>query len=104
MAESPFTAPTASLEIETPLKESDYVKAFLLYFVCALIAGTLGGGAVGLIFGTLWGGSSIDSPALRTLVLAASVVVAVLLNYAMFRFAVKELIVPKLSGVRNDAA
>ena len=96
MTESPFTPPIAPLEVASPLKEGDYIKAFALYFISALIAGTLGGGAVGVVFGTVWGGSAIDGVATRVVVLAISALVAVLLNYAMFRFAVKELIVPKL--------
>ena len=106
MAASPFTAPSASLDVATPLKESDYVKAFFAYFVCALIAGLLGGASIGGVIGAAWGasGAATSSPAFRVIVIAASVMVALLLHYAIFRFFVKRYIVRKLSPVNDGAA
>lgn len=95
---NPFTPPGASLELPARLAESDYLKAFVAYIVCAVVAGFLGGGAIGAIIGGAWGatGASTKSPAFSAIILTAAVVVALALHYVLFRFFVNRMIVRKI--------
>jgi hypothetical protein len=101
LAASPFAPPNAPLDVATPLKESDYVKSFSGYFLCALILGTLGGAATGGVIRGLWGASAGNNIAFGVFAIAASALVALSLSYAVFRFFLKEFIVQKLPPSRH---
>lgn len=102
IAASPFTPPSAPLEVATLLKSGDYLKAFLGYFICALITGSLGGAATAGFIGGLWGHAAGGSVLFRLFILAALVAVVLAFHYGMFRFFVKEFIVQKV--LRPDDA
>ena len=106
MTASPYKAPNASVDVEVAgPKESDFVKAFISFVLCAVIAGAISGAIVGGIIGGVWGTSgAVDMPAFRTTVTVFSGLVGIIVNYFVFRFFVNLFIVRKLAPTSHAAA
>ena len=107
MTTSPYKTPAAPLDAELAApKESDFVKAFLSFIVCALFAGAISGAIIGGIIGGVWGssGSVDDAAAFGITVMVFSGILSLIVNYFVFRFFVKLFIVEKLSPSPAPAA
>jgi hypothetical protein len=84
--------------MNTPeLKETDYLKAWAAFFVCAAVGGGLAGAIAGGILGAILGaaGASIESIKLAGGI--AGFFVGLPISYFSFRFFVSRWLIQKLS-------
>jgi len=87
--------------IPAPLRERDFVKAFILLMLCSFIGGFLAGAIIGGVLGAaiaLVGGS------MNSVQVAAPIVgglTGICITYFFFRFLVLRLIVRKLMPFAN---
>jgi hypothetical protein len=83
------------------LKETDYLVAWAIFWLSALIGGfvvgAIGGGLLGAILGAV--GTPIQT--IKLVCGAFGFLLSIPLSYALFRFTVAKFIVPKLS-TQND--
>jgi hypothetical protein len=98
---NPYLSPTTTpgSPVSPPgLRESDYLKAWAAYFVCALfgsgVAGALLGGILGFIMGS--SGSSLDS--IRLVCGLGGFVAGLPVSYLFFRLFVSRMLVQKITG------
>ena len=83
------------------LKESDYLKAWAIFWVLATLGGFVVGALGGAFLGAILGIAGIG---LQTIKIACGVfgfLLSIPLSYVLFRFTVAKFIVPKASA-RND--
>jgi multisubunit Na+/H+ antiporter MnhE subunit len=82
----------------TKLRESEYLIAWAIFFLCA----TVGGGVVGFIVGALVGGIlGAAGVSLKTIPIITGLIGFVLsipISYFCFRFAVAKFVVEKIAG------
>jgi|GEM_PF-1141664 len=93
--------------MNTPeLKETDYLKAWVLFFVSATIGGALAGAVVGGILGGILGSAGIPLMTITTICAIAGAIVSLPISYFCFRFFVSYFIVRKLTTnkVSNESS
>ncbi len=89
------TTPGASVAI--PLKESDYVKAWVLYYVCTLISGVAVGAGVGALAGAIVDSLHYPKPPWSfTLIRVVGIIFGAVISYVLFRFFVSRFLIRKI--------
>ncbi|MCP3962821.1 MAG: hypothetical protein GY719_33705 [bacterium] len=88
---------------DTSIAEKDYFVAWILFFLCATVAGALAGAIFGGIAGFMLGASGVTDA--TTLQIAGGImgfIVGLPISYLCFRFFVGKFIVKKLlDGIRT---
>ena len=79
------------------LKETDYLKAWALFTLCATVGGFLAGAVVGGILGGVLGAAGVSIQAIKILCGAAGFIAALPISYLLFRLFVSRFIVRKLT-------
>jgi len=90
--------------MDTPtsqLRETDYLVAWLLYFVCTTVGGGLAGGVAGAILGGVLGASGATMETIKMVAGIAGFIVALPVSYFLFRFFVARFLVQKLMARQN---
>jgi uncharacterized membrane protein len=82
-----------------PLTDGDYIRTWVLFFVCAgvggAIAGGIGGGITGLILGIFSAVHRLPIETFKLFCGAAGFIVALPVHFFLFRFFVSRLIASK---------
>lgn len=106
MTQNPYVPPKTQLQVDvSALKETDFVKAFAAFAICALIAGVVVGAVIGGLVGAVWGMSaSPAAPGFRATISVFSGIAVLFINYFVFRFFVVQFIVVKLVPELKGAA
>ena len=80
----------------SPLKETDYFVAWLLYFVCALVGGAIAGGIAGGIIGAVLGLMRTEPQLIRVAGRIVGFLSAIPISYLCFRLIVAQFVVKKV--------
>lgn len=80
-----------------PLKETDYLKAWVLFFLCATVAGAVAGAVVGGILGAVLAAAQVPLDTLKLVCGVAGLIVGLPISYGFFRLFVSRFIVRKLT-------
>ena len=81
--------------LPAPLKESDFLKTFVLLMVCSVTGGALAGGVLGAIVGVIC--AALRTPqTIRVLAPVVGGIAGILITYVLFRAFVLRFIVRKI--------
>src|SRR5262245_39296424 len=80
------------------LKETDYLKAWSLFYVCATIGGGLVGAVAGGILGAILGVAGAPTAFIKFAGAVAGFIAAMPVSYFLFRFFVSRFLVEKLES------
>jgi ABC-type uncharacterized transport system permease subunit len=87
------------------LKETDYVKAWILSWLCSTVAAFIVGAIVGAVLGAAMGMAGVPIRTIQIICGIAGFLVSIPLSYLFFRIFVSRFIVQKLTDfVPNPAA
>jgi len=84
------------------LKETDYLKAWGIFWLMATVGGFFVGAAGGAFLGAILGVAGVSIHNIKLICGAFGFLLSIPLSYILFRFAVAKFIVPKLT-VQNDS-
>lgn len=90
----------------TQPKESDYLKAWALYFVCGTLCGFVAGAIIGGVMGVIFGVAGLPLPTIKLLCSIAGFFTGLPISYLFFRLFVSRFIVAKLvakTGVEAES-
>ena len=79
------------------MKESDYIKTWALYVVCATVGGFIAGAFAGGILGMVLGAAGMPVRTIRLLCGGAGFIVGLPISYLFFRLFVAHFIVRKFT-------
>ena len=85
------------------VRESEYVVAWFLFWLCATVAGLILGALAGALVGALLGALGVDMAAIRVVCGLAGFLVSIPLSYLSFRFVVGRMIVKKIEARVDEA-
>ena len=85
------------------IKESDYLKAWFLFWLCATVGGFIGGAIIGGILGAAMGVAGVPIRTIQIICGIAGFLLSVPLSYLFFRIFVSRCIVQKLTTFVPDA-
>ena len=80
-----------------PLKESDYIKAWALFALCATVGGFIAGAIVGGILGAILAVAQAPIQVVRLVCAAGGFIAGLPISYGFFRLFVARFIVQKLT-------
>jgi membrane associated rhomboid family serine protease len=80
------------------LKETDYLKAWSLFFVCATIGGGLVGAIAGGILGAILAVAGMPTASIKFAGSVAGLIASMPVSYFLFRFFVSRFLVEKLAS------
>ena len=85
------------------IKETDYIKAWSLFWLCATVAGLICGAVIGAILGAAMGAAGVPIPTIQVVCGIAGFLVSIPISYLFFRIFVSRFIVQKLNALVPDA-
>lgn len=85
----------------TQLKESDYFVAWILFFICAMVGGTIAGFIGGFVVGFVLGIFGVGTTAIQAAGGLVGFLLALPVSYLLFRVIVAKFIVGKLEPVES---
>lgn len=80
------------------LKETDYLVAWILFFLCATAGGFVAGAVAGGILGGILGAAGISLTTIKVVCGFAGFIIGVPISYLFFRVFVAHFIVRKLTA------
>src|SRR5436190_4533898 len=80
----------------SPLKETDYIKAWALFTLCATVGGFIVGAVVGGIIGGALGAAGVPIQTITFVCAGAGFIAGLPVSYLFFRLFVSRLIVQKI--------
>jgi hypothetical protein len=82
----------------TKLKETDYLKAWAVFWILTtiggMIVGAIGGGALGFVLG----GLGVRMHTIKILCGGFGFLLGLPISYVLFQLSIRKLLLPKLSG------
>jgi hypothetical protein len=82
--------------LPTPLKESDFLKAFIVLAIASVIAGAVSGAIVGGIAGFIMGAIGVALPTIKLICGVLGAASGLVFGYFIFRATVLHFIVKRL--------
>ena len=79
------------------LKETDYLKAWAVFWVLSTIGGFIVGLVAGGIVGAILGAMGVSVQVIKVLCGALGFLLAIPISYLLFRFAIIKFILPKVA-------
>jgi len=89
--------------LPTPLKESDFLKAFVVLAISSVVAGAVAGAVLGAVAGFILGAAGIAVPTIRLVCGALGALTGLILGYVLFRAIVLHFIVRRLPTPSGQA-
>jgi len=80
------------------LKETDYIKTWVLFMVCATVGGIIVGAVVGAVVGGVLGAAGVPVRTISALCGVLGFIVGLPISYLFFRLFVSRFIVQKLTA------
>ena len=80
------------------LRESDYLKAWAVFWVLTTIGGLVVGAIGGAMLGFVLGGLGVRLHTIRLLCGGFGFVLGLPISYLLFQFCIRKLLLPKLSA------
>ena len=90
---------------EIRLRESDYLKAWVIFFLVATVGGAIAGGIGGFIIGVMLAGAGTDGESIETAGAVVGFILALPVSYVVYRWTVSAFIVPRAAeAARQEPA
>jgi hypothetical protein len=81
----------------TKLKETDYLKAWAVFWILSTVGGALVGFVAGAMLGFVLGGLGVHLHTIKILCGGLGFLLGIPLSYFLFQFSIRMFLVPKLS-------
>lgn len=86
------------------LKESDYLKAWGIFWVLSTFGGMIAGLVGGAILGFVLGGLGVRMHTIKVLCGALGFLLGLPISYIIFQFTIRYFVAPKLSASANASS
>src|SRR5262245_40536585 len=102
--DEPWIAEHTLKHMTPQLKETDYVKTWALFTLCATAGGFIAGAVAGGILGAALGAAGVPIHIIKVLCSGAGFLIALPISYLFFRLFVSRFIVEKLTAQTASTA
>jgi hypothetical protein len=79
------------------LKETDYLKAWAIFWVAATVGGIIIGAVAGFIVGFALGVLGVKLAAIKTICGGVGFLLSIPLSYVLFKYSIQNFLLPKIS-------